>query len=99
MVLKGFFININMKPKIKVNGPQGVVELFTESSLVGKLPAQKQPKIVFRKHYNTFKTSPNHCTDQKHCQLRKFLFFHVQNAFGSNLSHFQLIITEKDGTI
>ena len=49
MVLKGFFININMKPKIKVNGPQGVVELFTESSLVGKLPAQKQPKIVFRK--------------------------------------------------
>ena len=30
MVLKGFFANINMTPKIKVNGSQGVVELFTE---------------------------------------------------------------------
>ncbi len=30
MVLKGFFTNINMKPKIKVNGSQGVVEFFTE---------------------------------------------------------------------
>ena len=49
MVLKGFFTNINMKPKIKVNGSQGVVELFMESSLVSKLPAQKQLKIVFRK--------------------------------------------------
>ena len=49
MVLKGFFANINMKPKINVNGSQKVVELFTESSLVGKLQAQKLPKIVFRK--------------------------------------------------
>ena len=44
MVLEGFFVDIN-----KVNGSQGVVEHFTESSLVGKLPAQKLPKIVFRK--------------------------------------------------
>ena len=50
MVPKGFFANINMKPEIKVNGSQGVVELFTESSLAGKLPAQKLPKIVFRKY-------------------------------------------------
>ena len=49
MVLKGFFANINMKPKIKVNGSQGVVKLFTEYSLVGKLPAQKLPKNIFRK--------------------------------------------------
>ena len=30
MVLKGFFANINMKPKNKVKGFQGVVELFME---------------------------------------------------------------------
>ena len=44
--------------------------------LIKRLPCTiLNPKLI---NCNTFKTAPNHCTDQKtHCQLRKFLFFHV----------------------
>ena len=42
MVLKGFFANINMKPKIKVNGYEGHIKMickkaYSRMSLVTKL--------------------------------------------------------------